>query len=216
MKRLAFALLVALSACARTSAGSGTGNLYVEADIQGKPGSTKMSVIVKRQGNVVVGANVFLEDLDTGRTKNLEGRGDSDQKKGDYSYEGTWDGYVRAISLKITSGDAELEGALEGPSEHEITRPPDNFIVRRGDGSVLTVEWSVDARADRAVIDAEGIDPIEIEGDPGSAELPLDALPQGDQKVSVERETSVELQGGTEGSRIRARYKVDNRFTLER
>jgi len=33
--------------------------------------------------------------------------------------------------------------------------------------------------------------------------------------TSVTRETSVDLDGGVSGSRMRTRYTVDNRFTIE-
>ena len=61
----------------------------------------------------------------------------------------------------------------------------------------------------------DGAQPIELANDPGEAEVPLGGLSNGAHTLEVTRETSVDLAGGVEGSIIRARYKVDNRFTLE-
>lgn len=210
---LALGLWLGAAAC---SANSGTGNLWVDAEIRGKPDSTLFSVRILRQGNNVVGANVFVEDGEGGREKNLEGRGDSTLKKGEYRYEGMLSGYVRSVTLKITSGEEGLEAALDGPAPHEITRPPQNAIVRAAGSEVLTIEWDADGAAERVIVTAEGTPPLELQGDPGRAEVPLSGLPSGDQKLRIERENSLVLAGGSEGSTMRIRYEVDNRFTLER
>ena len=47
------------------------------------------------------------------------------------------------------------------------------------------------------------------------AELPLAPLLDGLQTLEVRRETSVSLDGGIPGSRMRSRYQVDISFTLE-
>lgn len=203
------ALLAGLPACSATFPGSGTDTLYVEATTEGKPDGTTLKVEVKRAGLRVEGANVYVEDVDGAvAARSLEAKGDD-------RYEAKFPGYVRGMRMKITAGEDELEAGLEGPLPHLITNPASGAIVLR-DGEVLTVEWSADDTADRVQIKAEKLDEITIEGDPGEHALPLAGLEDGEQKVRVTRETSVSLAGGVEGSIWRARYEVDNRFTLKR
>lgn len=203
------ALLLLLAGCGVTSTGTGTGTLYVEATSKGKPDSTELEVIVRRAGEAVMGANVYVEDVEGAvAARSLEPKGKA--------YEGRFPGYVRGMRLKVTAGEDELEAALEGPSAHLITNPPAGGLVLRGTAEILTIEWSAEGPADRVRIDAEALDEVLVEGDPGEYALPLAGLKDGDQKVEVRRETSVDLAGGVAGSVWRARYEVDNRFTLKR
>ena len=85
----------------------------------------------------------------------------------------------------------------------------------RKDFIILKVEWEADDEADRVEVEPDKSAAISLDGGAFSADVPLSALENGDQKIGVTRETTVDLAGGTEGSRMRSRYKVDNRFTLE-
>lgn len=208
MRALSIVVILA-SGCSATSSGSGSGTLYVEAETKGKSADTELEVTVKRAGEEVEGANVYVEDIDGAvAARSLEPKG----KK----YEGRFPGYVRAFEMTITVGEDELTASLEGPAPHLITNPPAGAIVLRGEAEVLTVEWSADSVADRVIVDPDDLDEITIEGDPGEYALPLAGLKDGEQKVRVRRENSVELSGGVPGSIWRARYEVDNRFTLKR
>ncbi len=209
-RRAAPLILAALAAgCGVTSAGSGSGTLYVEAETKGKPDNTELKVVVRRAGESVQGANVYVEDVDGAvAPRSLEPKSSG--------YEARFPGYVRALRLTITSGEDELTAGLEGPAAHRITNPPDGSTVLRGEAEILTVEWSADAPADRVIVKAEKLDEVTVEGDPGEYALPLAGLQDGEQEVRVQRETFVDLAGGVEGSIWRARYEVDNRFTLKR
>ena len=207
---LAAALALALAACgSATDPGSGTRTLFATVEITGKPDNTKVEVELMARGNPVVGANVVFRDLE----RDLTVIADRGGKAG--NYRAMFPGHARTLSLRIVAADDHLEATLEGPADHVITRPPNNAIVRRRDFEVLRVEWEADGGADRVEVKPEKGSLIRLEGDPFAADVPLGALPNGEQKISVTRETSVELRGGTSGSRMRARYEVDNRFTLE-
>lgn len=209
MKRcFALALLLAAAACSKTDAGGGSGTLYTLAEIVADADTTNVEVSVMLRENPVVGANVVVEDDDTGATSTLESRSPG-------IYKTTISGYARTLELKITSGDDELDAQLEGPAPHQITRPPNDARVLRMGFSVLRVEWTAEDAADRTEVAAAMTAPISIAGDVYDAEVPLSTLENGDQRVAVTRETTVDLAGGVEGSRMRSRYKVDNRFTLE-
>ena len=205
MTRLLVVLLAA--GCSQSSPGFGTGTLFVNATVEGKPESTLVNAEVKLRGTDLTGANVVVKNVETGATTNLEAR------RG--GYRAQLSGYVRTIHLSITSGDDQLEAQLAGPSAHVITRPPNNAIVRRGDGDVLGVEWEADGPAEAVVLDLRGIDPIRLDRDLMSHDVPLGGLDNGDQTIEVRRENRIELAGGTEGSQMTIAYTVDNRFTLE-
>lgn len=208
MRRLA-PLCVLLAACGSpTDSGSGSGTLFATIEVSGEPNSTKIEVELLARGNPVIGANVAFEDHDTEQTFVAE-------QKSAGSYRTTLEGYVRTLKVKITSGEDDLEATLEGPAPHVITRPQNNAIVARRDFDTLLVEWEADDAADRVEIDVKDGEKLELSDDPFSAELPLGGLRNGEQKVEVLRETNVDLDGGAEGSRMRSRYVVDNRFTLE-
>jgi hypothetical protein len=202
-------LLPVLAACGGgTDAGSGTGTLFATIEVTGRPNDTKVELELSARGNPVIGANVVLTDVDrelpvTAEAKNA-GR-----------YDANFMGYARTIEVKIVAGEDELEASLEGPAPHVITRPPNDAIVRRADYEVLTVEWEADDPADSVEVAPEDGDKVNLEEDDFETDIPLGPLKNGSQKISVERATSVDLSGGTAGSRFRSRYKVDNRFTLE-
>ncbi|MBI2377472.1 MAG: hypothetical protein HYV07_25955 [Deltaproteobacteria bacterium] len=197
-----------VAACGGSSPGSGTGTLFAEALIEARADSTKVRVDLLLRGEPVRGANVVVTDEDTTALHTLE-----DKKGG--RYELVLNGYVRTLSLKVTSGNDELDGRLVGPAPFVVTRPPNNAIVRRGESEVLSVEWEAEDPADRVEIRAQGAEPISIAGDPFSYDLPIGAIANGDQKLRVARETEIHLEGGVSGSRMVSRSEVDNRFTLE-
>lgn len=201
-------VLLAAACGSRTDSGSGSDTLFALIEVTGKPESTGVEVELKLRGNPVVGANVVVTDDDTKGTTTLEGRSAG-------LYKATLTGYARTLGVKITSGEDTLEARLEGPSPHVITRPPNDAIVRRADFDVLRVEWQADTPADRVEIEPEGTDAITLDGDVFEALVPLGPLKSREQRIGVTRETSVDLAGGVEGSKMRSRYKVDNRFTLE-
>ncbi len=199
----------ALAACADGSdPGSGTGTLDARIELEGRPGRTTAELSLRAGGNPVAGANVVFTDVELGRKVTAE------QKQAG-NYRASFEGYVRTVRVRIVSGDDELEAQLLGPAPHVITRPENDVIVRRGAAEVLRVEWSAEDRAERAEVDPEKGETIELEGDPFTADVPLGVLEDGEQDLEVTRETSVELAGGVPGSRMRARYRMDNRFTLE-
>lgn len=208
MNRYWPALLLVAACGSPTDPGSGSGTLFATIEITAEPKSTKIEVELLARGNPVIGANVAFTDHDTDEAYVAE-------QNSAGSYRTTLEGYVRTLRVKVTAGEDDLEATLEGPAPHVITRPPNNAIVRRGDFDELLVEWEADDPADRVEIDPEDADRIELSDDPGSAELPIGGLKNGEQKLEVLRETSVELSGGATGSRMRSRYVVDNRFTLE-
>lgn len=209
MKHLHAAPLLLLVACGNgTDSGSGTETLFTTIEVTGRPDDTKVEVELSARGNPVVGANVVFTDVDRELTVTAEGKNSG-------KYQANFSGYARTLRVKITSGEDTLEAQLRGPAPHVITRPPNDAIVRRADFEVLDVEWEADDPAESVEVIPEDGDKLELMQDDFEATLPLGPLKNGSQKLSVERETSVDLSGGTEGSRFRSRYKVDNRFTLE-
>lgn len=197
-----------LAACSATNPGTGSGTLLVNADVEGKSDSTEIEIEVKKDMRPVFGANVTVRDLSTGSLTTLEGKGDG-------VYKTTLNRYVRSVAIKIVSGDDALEAAIEGPAKHTITRPPDNAIVRRAGGEVLSVRWEADGRADEVEVQAEGTERIRLELDTFGFDIPLSSLKNGEQRLRVERANGVDLAGGASGSLLRARYKAEARFTLQ-
>ena len=197
--------------CVQTDPGTGSETLYTICEIDAQADNTQLSVLLKNRGNSVIGANVVVVDRTTERSLNLEGgeRGDG------YRYEGVFSGYAQIVQLRITSGEDELEAQLVGPSPHEITRPPNDAIVRRGSFDSLTVNWDADDSADKVVIRVNDENPLTVDDDEFTADFPISDLQNGAHSISVERENSVKLSGGAAGSIMRIRYKVDNRFTIE-
>jgi hypothetical protein len=209
VKQLFFIALLAVSAaCNKTDPGGGSGTLATLVEINGRTDHTTVEVSIQLRGAPVAGANVVVTDDDTDIATTLESRSAG-------IYKATLDGWVRTIAIQITSGEDELDARLEGPAPHRITRPPNDARVIRGDFEVLRIEWEAEDPAERVEVEPEGTAAIALEGDPFAAEIPLRMLANGDQRIGVTRETAVDLDGGTEGSRMRSRYKVDNRFTLE-
>lgn len=194
-------------ACSRTDSGSGTGTLHAIVEIRADETSTTIEAQLQKEGVSVRGANVFVREDDTGATATLESPVPG-------LYRATMRGYARTIELVITAGEDGLEAVLEGPKPHRITRPPNDARVRRTGFDVLEVEWDADGPAERVELTAGG-ERVTLEGDLYRGEIPLQPLSNGEHTLGVTRETRVDLEGGTEGSRMRSRYEVDNRFTLE-
>lgn len=216
--RLLFAALLTLApgivACGATDTGGGSGTLFVTAEADGRPDSTRVRVTVQQRGNPVVGANVVVIHVENDVSMNLEGVGTTNGGS-EFRYEGTFNRYARTLALKITSGEDELNAQLQGPAPHVITRPPNDVIVRRKDFEFLDVQWEADGGADTTRVTVSDLEPMELVGDPFEVQIPLGGLRNGTHEVEVRRETQVPLAGGIEGSVMRARYTVDNRFTLE-
>ncbi len=202
------ALALLAASCGGTDPGSGSGTLFTVAEASARADRTRVRITVKLKGNPVLGANVVVTEVETNTSKNLSSSGNGE-------YETTFNGYARTLRLAITSGEDRLEATLVGPAAHTITRPPADAIVRRRDFDVLDLEWEAPGPADRVTVAAEGVDPIELPGTNTSVQIPLGGLMNGDQSITVERSSSVPLAGGAEGSTLRIRYEVDNRFTLE-
>ena len=201
----------ASSACVQTNSGSGSETLYTICNVDARADNTQLSVSLTNRGNSVIGANVVVIDRTTERSLNLEGG----QRSDGYRYEGVFSGYAQIIQLKITSGEDQLEAQLVGPSKHELTRPPNDSIVRRGSFDSLTVDWEADDSADRVRIRVDDGNPVTLEEDEFTADIPISDIQNGAHVIEVERENEVDLAGGASGSIMRIRYKVDNRFTIE-
>jgi hypothetical protein len=211
MRRLVFTALASWGVgCSggRTDTGTGTGTLLAAIEVEGSANGTSIDVMLTLRGNPVPSANVVFTDVDSGQTLAL------DQIQSG-AYRGSFGNYHRTLKVKITSGDDTLSATLEGPSPHVITRPPNDAIVERAGFMFLRVEWQAPSAAQRVVIVPDGIDPITLDGDPFFATIPLMALKDQTQMIEVRRETSVDLAGGAQGSKMTTRYKVDNSFTLE-
>jgi hypothetical protein len=209
-----YPLLIALSllgpGCADgTDPGDGSGTLVALVEASGRPDRTSVEVSLRAGDSPVAGANVVFTDVEREREVTAE-------MKGAGEYRATFPGYARTLRVRIVEGDDFLEGQLRGPAPHVITRPPNDAIVRRGQFTDLRVEWAADDPADRVEVDLDGLDRVELEGDPFTLDLPLAEVKDGEQDLSIRRETEVALEGGRPGSRMRARYEVDNRFTVER
>lgn len=206
---LTIALVASLGSvgCSRSDSGSGSRTLLAQVEVQATGESTIIEAQVQLRGAPVAGATVVVRDPDGDRSVTLEGRAGG-------LYRGTLSGYARTLELVITSGADHLDATLEGPAAHVITRPPNDARVRRAGFATLRVEWDAEDVAEHVDV-AVGATTASVEGDAWEADLPLAPISDGAHTVSVTRETSIDLAGGVAGSRMRSRYKVDNRFTLE-
>ncbi len=192
----------------RTDPGFGTRTLFVTAEISGKPDSTAIEIEIEAAGNPVIGANVVLKDLDRKKTATAESESSG-------LYRTTLEGYARALSLRIVSGDDHLEAKLEGPAPHTIVYPLNDAMLTRQGVDQLLIRWEAEDHAESVEVVPQGSEKVELDGDPHQTRIPLEGLENGLHKVTVTRSNSVELRGGTTGSRMRTRYTVDNHFHLE-
>lgn len=209
MRRVAAAAALLLAACGgKTDPGTGTGTLTALVEISATPERTVVEVDLSAGRNPIALAEVLLEDVDRGGTATAEPAAPG-------SFRAAFDGYARTIHIALTTPDGDaLEAQLEGPAPHVITRPTDGARVRRAGFDTLLVQWDA-AQAAEAVAVTAGGPLVTLDHDPGEAELPLAPLLDGLQTLEVRRETSVSLDGGIPGSRMRSRYQVDISFTLE-
>ena len=204
-------LLLCTAACSETDSGEGSETLYVEVNAQSEGDSTQVSATLSKQGNDVVGANVVIRDVGNDTSINLEGAPSSSG----YVYSGILTGYARLLLLEIKSGDDDLIAQLGGPNPHVITRPPNDAIVRRQSFDELTIEWDADDPADKVLVAIDQENPLVINEDRFRTDIPLGDIRNGAHTVTVERINRVDLAGGTAGSSMEIRYRVDNRFTIE-
>jgi len=211
LNKLLCGLVIYAAACSETDAGEGSETLYVVVSARSQVDSTQMTATLSKQGNDVVGANVVVRDVENNTSINLEGGASSDG----YIYSGVLTGYARVIQLEIKSGDDDLVAQLGGPSAHVITRPPNDAIVRRQSFDELTIEWDAVDPADEVRVAIDQENPLILEEDRFRTDIPIGDIRNGAHTVSVERYNRVDLAGGTAGSRLEIRYRVDNRFTIE-
>ena len=204
-------LLLSAAACSETDSGEGSETLYVQVSARSQVDSTQITASLSQNGNDVVGANVVIRDVDNDTSINLEGNSSSDG----YVYTGILTGYARLLQLEIKSGDDDLIAQLGGPNAHLITRPPNDAIVRRQSFDELTIEWDADDPADEVLVAIDQENPIILSEDRFRVDIPIGDIRNGAHSVSVERVNRVDLAGGTAGSRMEIRYRVDNRFTIE-
>jgi hypothetical protein len=210
MRRVVVAAAALLAACgSKTDPGTGTQTLTALVDITATAERTVVEVDLSAGRNPIATAEVTLEDVDRGNEAAAEARAPG-------SFRAGFNGYARTIRIRLTTPDGDrLEAQLEGPAPHVITRPTEGARVRRGDFETMKVTWDADAPAEAVAVAAADGAPLSLDHDPGEAELPLAPLLDGPQTLEVVRETSVPLDGGLPGSKMRSRYAVDISFTLE-
>ena len=207
------AAMSAIAACGGfTNGGGGTKTLEVEARVSFAAGNANMNarVSVVQNGAQVKSAVVTLRDEETEAVFTLE-------PDGNFYRANIAGAYRRKLELKVERGEDNLDAKLEGPGEHFVSNPFDGTTIELGEDA-LTVNWTVSdgIRADEVAITLDGSDYRgETNRDRGEVEVPRELLRVGDDVIHIERSNSVELDGGTGGSRFTMSYEASASVTFE-
>ncbi|MCS6798624.1 MAG: hypothetical protein NZ898_08840 [Myxococcota bacterium] len=168
--------------------GRGTGTLRVEARIESEPDRgetsvdddamrTRFEVDVRDASGARVGGARVVVDSVFGQVTLREGGCGRD-------YCGEQSGYAPAYALEVERGADYVEGVrIQSPPWHRVTQPDAGANVP-GD-EPLRVVWSPTG-ADRAHVETHEYR-IELDGDPGSHEIPVGGLRSRDDRLEEER-----------------------------
>jgi hypothetical protein len=185
----------------RNDPGTGTRNMRVTADIEGKdvPGGfvTEFSVQLRdAQGNPISGATVTVKNPNLGTVNLLEdGLGTGD-------YRATRNQFAAGdYRLDVVKDTMEVRGVVVGGmAVHSITSPSADDTVPAN--APLVVTWTRPSEA--AGADVETRD-FAAEGIPDTGSYTISAAnnpPRDDQRIRIQRFNRVEIAGGLFGSRL--------------
>lgn len=208
--------MASLTGCGYTDPGTGTNTLEVVARLSftaSDDGETDVRVRVLKRGAVVNDASVAIQNGETGEKFVID-----EQTTGQDRYRGLLDGYHRRIELSVTAGADHLVGRLEGPGRHLIKSPLNDSVLRRSDADTMRVRWraedglmadEVELRFDESEFSTT------IGRDTGEVVVATAELIPGLEELRVTRRNSVNLAGGTAGSKLEIAYTAANRFEVE-
>jgi hypothetical protein len=197
-RRLAtLATLAYLAGCggSATSAGSGTGTLFVDAQISEQDGNASFRVQVRQNNAGVLDAVVKLDGGGGSATLTTNGDG---------FYRGSAPGWDDHYTLSVSSGADHLNGSIEAPRPAPIVAPDPTvaFDPHKAAGGLVELRWS-GTLADTAEVHSHEFDwgPM---ADPGRLTIAASIFADTSQEVRVTRETSTPLAGGVTGSTLTA------------
>ena len=210
------ALITSTTACGYTSEGSGTETL--EATVFLRFTSTSEALTTGEVqlrypgGEPVSGATI---ELTNGNNDQLIATFVESEANGESGlYRTSYEGYVRRIALKVSSGGDLIEATLEGPSEHTIASPSNGTVYGRTEiGDSVDVTWEADdgLKADEVVVKFEesGFANTLVD-DPGELSVPSENVDDGMNTISVLRRNLTPLAGGLGDSLFALEYEVIN------
>jgi len=191
------ATLAYLAGCGgdSTSAGSGTGTLFVDAQISEDNGNASFRVQVRRNNSAVLDAVVKLDAGGGSATLTASGEG---------SYRGSMAGWADHYTLSVSSGADHLSGSIEAPRPAPIVAPDPTvaFDPHKAAGGLVDLRWS-GATADTVEVHSHDFEwgPM---ADPGQLSVAGSIFTDTSQEVRVSRENSTPLAGGVIGSTLAA------------
>jgi hypothetical protein len=212
------------TACGGSNPGSGSGTLYVKAQLEadGTPDGNWIAVQV-RQGHpdapIVNDAVVTLRGDQSGEmTLPWQGVTFGGWAAGWYGTNNlTWD---TGFALRVQRQSDNLEAYLQVPGLTVVTQPVYNTTFSVADGRPLLVKWE-DAKGRRAEIVTVRLDrsgfrrELPMGEDPLQLSIELSNVVSGDERVTVTRMNDVNLAGGTPGSVFSATTHHDVPFVVQ-
>jgi len=217
------ALSLALAACggggaldpgAGNDPGTGTGTLFIDADMEATPVvpnasapdnfQTELRVRVRKNDVPVITGTVTV--VSNGGTTALL------YDAGEGRWQGVQAGYHEVYELSVASGDDAVDGVrVDGPALHYFTAPTAGATV---DATMpLAVTWSRDEGADSATLDTDMLDSVAI-ADSGTYSIPVGGLKSKSteteqEHLRLDRAARVAPAGAIGGSEMRVRVRND-------
>jgi hypothetical protein len=196
----------------RDDPGTGTGTLFVDADIEASPElpnaqhaddfTTRFEVRVTRSGQDVIDGTVTIASA-AGEVALVYDPVDSE-------WRGAQNGYHAGYELSIVSADDTIDGVvLNGPDFHRFTAPTAGATV---DATLpLDVRWDRDDRADVADFETRETDRVTIE-DSGRYTIPALVLRHApdqleEEALELRRWKRIAPAGAVAGSQLRVEVR---------
>ncbi|GAB4303606.1 MAG: hypothetical protein Kow0090_19200 [Myxococcota bacterium] len=208
------ATLLGLSACSLSDPGSGTNTLGVEAKLtyRSSENLSRVTVVVRNKtGNLVKNADVGLQ-TETGKIIRIP----SDPYSPGY-YRETIEGYENLLTLIVKRGEDDyLEATLEGPGRHVIVSPYNDYVLDSQKQPTLLAKWKEEGGGEVTGVQIRTRLFVErFNDDVNSVRLGIERLKRGRELIEVERENSIDLEGGLPGSIFTIKYISSNNFTVD-
>ena len=222
-KSFVFIAMLALVGCGGSNPGGGTKTLFVKATAHsdGSTDGSWLGIEVRdgsESGSLITDAVVTV-------------RGD---KEGEFNLPWSginWGGFKAGLYLKdkmawdqgwsisVKRGNDNLDAYLVAPGVTTITEPIDGTVFRRGDGQPFTLKWKdgEGRHSDSVKIDFNKADAdVDLDEDPMERQIEANRLTAtNNETVTVTRSNTIDLAGGTPGSRFTAETTHHISFVVE-